>query len=76
MNVAAARADNGGKQGVNFPGEPHDHAETDARARQARTCGLMLQSLRDDHMLQRLRYVSGLEQQFFRELENFIVRAP
>ena len=57
MKVAPARAD-GGKQGVNFRDKPHAdsdgdyHAEAGARPRQARTCGLMLQSLPDEHILQ------------------------
>ena len=54
----AGASRHGGKQSVNFRGEPHAasggdyHAETGARARQARRCGLMLQSLPDDHILQ------------------------
>jgi hypothetical protein len=53
MTVAPARARHGGKQSVNFRGDPHaasggdHHAEASARARQARRCGLMLQSLAD-----------------------------
>lgn len=52
----AGASRHGGKQGVNFRGDPHaasggdHHAEAGARARQARRCGLMLQSLPDDHM--------------------------
>jgi hypothetical protein len=54
----AGASRHGGKQGVIFRGEPHaasgsdHHAEAGARARQARRCGLMLQSLPDDHILQ------------------------
>jgi hypothetical protein len=57
MTVALARADMAAnKASTSEVGDPHAASGGDyhagARARQARRCGLMLQSLPDDHILQ------------------------